>query len=281
MCLVDNNESSKANFMAEIKASRKTALEADDYLCFAKFMAAGAIEVFDQWYFASQSSLLDVGCGFGQISIHAAKNGLSVTGIDIAKSLIEQARAIAVQEQVTVRFDHGDAEYLPYLNNSFDNITSMFGTMFSPLEKYAVKEIARVLKSGGKLHMLNWQQHSFFADILKRVAQNIEPISCCSRPVSWVEETIVVQRLAEFFNEIKLNYKIYPQWHYPYSPTEIVTFFRLHFSPVKMAFECASSEEKRQLEADLINVVLAHSKQKNGITTITGGHYLQVIALRR
>ena len=76
--------------------------------------------------------VLDVACGSGNLAIPAARAGAVVTGVDIAPNLIEQARARAASEGLTIQFDEGDAESLPYADAAFDVVVSMFGAMFAP-----------------------------------------------------------------------------------------------------------------------------------------------------
>ena len=115
-------------------------------------MEAGAIEILNNWKIAKDPTLLDVGCGSGQTAIPAAKNGIKVTGIDIAENLILHARKRAKEAGLEIRFDVGDAEDLPYANNSFDVVISLIGAMFAPRPELVASEFARVLKSGGKLY---------------------------------------------------------------------------------------------------------------------------------
>ena len=78
------------------------------------------------------TKLLDVACGTGYFCILAAQRGAEVTGVDIASNLIAQARTKAKEHGVKIQFDEGDAEALPYADNSFDIVTSMIGAMFAP-----------------------------------------------------------------------------------------------------------------------------------------------------
>ena len=53
--------------------------------------------------------LLDAGCGTGENALLAASRGADVTGIDVAQSAIERARAKASQRGLTARFEVADA----------------------------------------------------------------------------------------------------------------------------------------------------------------------------
>jgi ubiquinone/menaquinone biosynthesis C-methylase UbiE len=264
-----------------IKAKQKITWEDGDYAAFAKYMEPGAIEVLESWDISSKDKLLDVGCGSGQTAIPAAKMGFKVTGVDIAENLIQYARKRAIEAKITARFDVGDAEDLPYEDNKFDAAISMFGAMFAPRPDYVTNEFARVLKPGGKLYMANWTPNSMPAQMFKRVSEVVPPAPGFIPPVLWGDENTVKQRLFNDFAGIKLVRKFYPQWQFPFDASELVDLFRTYFGPVKSAFDSLDDHQQTLLHKDLESIYRANSELRNGILTITGGEYLEVIATRR
>lgn len=97
--------------------------------------------------------VIDVGCGYGRVAVPLAKAGFDVTGVDISKVLIQDARRRARKERVSARFDTGTMIKLPYKNESFDKIVSLWNTFNELLIKKeqvkALDEIFRVLRTGG------------------------------------------------------------------------------------------------------------------------------------
>src|SRR5262245_18369360 len=85
--------------------------------------------------------LLDVACGSGNLAIEAARAGAIVTGADIATNMLEQARARAESDGLTMHSDEGDAENLPYDDAAFDVVVSMFGAMFAPRPELVSAEL--------------------------------------------------------------------------------------------------------------------------------------------
>ena len=264
-----------------IKARQKATWEDGNYASFAKFMEAGAIEILNNWKIAKDLTLLDVGCGSGQTAIPAAKNGIKVTGIDIAENLILHARKRAKEAGLEIRFDVGDAEDLPYANNSFDVVISLIGAMFAPRPELVASEFARVLKSGGKLFMANWTAASMPAKMFKCVSGFVPPPPGLVPPVLWGDEATVKQRLSNDFTDIKLTRKMYPQWHYSFDAAELVNLFRAQFGPVKKAFDTIDLQQQKELRNSLEQIYLDASKTINGVLTITNGEYLEVVATRR
>jgi ubiquinone/menaquinone biosynthesis C-methylase UbiE len=77
--------------------------------------------------------LLDVGCcGSGQLALLAVRDGVKVTGVDIAPNLVQRAQARAKVEGLNARFMEGDAEALPFDDASFDVVTSLVVAIFAP-----------------------------------------------------------------------------------------------------------------------------------------------------
>ena len=115
--------------------------------------------------------LLDVGCGSGQLALMAAKDGLEVTGVDIATNLVERARARAQAEGLRARFEEADAEALPFEDASFDVVASLIGAMFAPRPDLVAEELLRVCKPGGTIAMANWTPQGFVGQLFKTVVE--------------------------------------------------------------------------------------------------------------
>lgn len=100
---------------------------------------------------------LDVACGTGDMAVELLKRGCSVTGIDLSEEMLAIARkktASANYQLSTFNFQLANAEALPFDDASFDAVTSAFGVRnFVHLDK-GLAEMARVLKSGGRMVIL-------------------------------------------------------------------------------------------------------------------------------
>jgi ubiquinone/menaquinone biosynthesis C-methylase UbiE len=105
--------------------------------------------------------VLDVGCGTGVVAVTAARLGAKVSGLDLTPTLLERARKNADIAGVDVEFIEGDAEALPYPDASFDVVLSQFGHIFAPRPAVALREMLRVLKSGGRIAFSTWPPEHF------------------------------------------------------------------------------------------------------------------------
>ncbi len=89
--------------------------------------------------------MLDVSCGQGGMLKFAAKARLEAVGLDFAPAAVKQVRELDSEASVHV----GDAERLPYGDDTFDYVTNI-GSVEHYLHPYwAVQEMSRVLKPDG------------------------------------------------------------------------------------------------------------------------------------
>jgi len=112
--------------------------------------------------------LLDVGTGTGgNVAIPAALRGAKVVGLDLAPELFEHARRRAAEAGVDVEWVEGDAQDLPFGDESFDRVVSTFGAMFAPDHALAAGELVRVCRTGGRVAMTTWANEGFAAGLFK------------------------------------------------------------------------------------------------------------------
>jgi 2-polyprenyl-3-methyl-5-hydroxy-6-metoxy-1,4-benzoquinol methylase len=97
--------------------------------------------------------VLDVGCGYGRVTLPLSHAGYEVEGIDIAPNLIEAARRAADAEGARINFTVGSMTRLPYAEGSFDAVICLWSAFYELLEedeqRDAVSEMWRVLRPGG------------------------------------------------------------------------------------------------------------------------------------
>jgi SAM-dependent methyltransferase len=101
--------------------------------------------------------VLDLGSGAGTDSLIAAQmvgEQGSVTGIDMTPAMLAKARAAAVEMKVVhVDFVEGEAERLPFADESFDAVISNGVIDLVPDKDAAFSELHRVLVPGGRMQV--------------------------------------------------------------------------------------------------------------------------------
>jgi SAM-dependent methyltransferase len=96
--------------------------------------------------------VLDFGCGAGRLSNALADHAGEVVGIDIARSMIEEAERINRRPD-QVQFVHYDGTRLPFADESFDSAVSLISIQHSPpaVQVACLVELQRVVRPGGAL----------------------------------------------------------------------------------------------------------------------------------
>ena len=170
-------------------------------------------------------SVLDVACGFGNTAITARRLGAKVTGIDITSELLAQAKEEETIAEVSgIDWREGNAESLPFEDESFDIVLSTFGHMFALNQKATANEMQRVLKKGGGIGFATWSPElamgRMYAMISKYVS-SVQKNQSMPRPPSPMQWGIPskVQELLDGVKEIlferdTIEYPILSPNHY-------------------------------------------------------------------
>jgi len=115
-----------------------------------------------QFDFKRRDKILDLGCGDGINAKILWDLGFThIIGVDISEFLLRIAR----KRVPKVKFIHATAEKLPFKNNTFDIILADSVLYHFINSSKAIKEIARVLKKGGKLFFIE-SHNSIFRRLL-------------------------------------------------------------------------------------------------------------------
>ncbi|MBJ7348973.1 MAG: methyltransferase domain-containing protein, partial [Thermoleophilaceae bacterium] len=141
---------------AEIKQRQRIMWSSGNYPEIAQTIEGVAELVVERVGVKAGHDMLDVATGSGNVAIPAADLGAHVVGLDLTPELFVVARERAANAGVEVNWVEGDAEDLPFGDDSFDRVTSVFGAIFAPRHQQAASEIVRVCKPGGRFAIAAW-----------------------------------------------------------------------------------------------------------------------------
>ena len=118
---------------------------------------------------------LDIATGSGNAAEAAARRGARVTGLDLVPELIDAARARFQAAGLDAEFVVGNAESLPFDDDSFDRVTSVFGMMFAPRHQAAADEIVRVARPGAAIAIAAWTPSGLNGRMFKLLGEHMPP----------------------------------------------------------------------------------------------------------
>jgi SAM-dependent methyltransferase len=229
--------------------------EKGDFTRIAQGMRESGEQLVASLDITSGLDILDLGCGDGTTALPSARLGANVLGVDIARNLVEAAKARAKDEGLTnCRFEEGDASNLVGLkDDSFDLVVSIFGAMFAPRPDRVAEEMIRVTRPGGRVVMGNWipNDPTLVAQILKISSKySPPPPEGFVSPMTWGSEETVRKRFTSAgvpAESISFERDTYT-FRFPVPPSELLSEFRSYYGPTMNAFAAAA---EGGMEADL------------------------------
>ena len=110
--------------LSEVKQQARQMWGAGDYPAIAELIADAGRKAVESAAVSRDDRVLDVACGAGNATIPAAKTSAEVTGLDLTPKLLEAGKAAAADAGVEIEWVEGDAEQLPFEDESFDAVMS-------------------------------------------------------------------------------------------------------------------------------------------------------------
>lgn len=110
-------------------------------------------------------SILDVACGTGDLALSLARlRPQRIVGIDISEKMLEIGRQKISRkgQEPVIRLQQGDAEHIPFPDNTFDAVTVAFGVRNFDDLGLGLSEMRRVLRPGGYMLILEFSHPTAF-----------------------------------------------------------------------------------------------------------------------
>lgn len=185
-------------------------------------------------------NVLDAGCGNGLLSQIIAENGARVLAVDLHQMLPSIAKKITPNED-NLCFLHADINDLPIYPNTFDLIISNGVLHHTPNTQMAFEQLAKRVKSGGKLYVWLYKKPLtfkgklllFMADVLRSVISRLSPKlqHLAAKSITyffyWVSKIRKGQNSTKDFNDLLIEiYDTFtPAYRHYHYPLEVASWF--------------------------------------------------------
>jgi len=222
--------------------------------------------------------VLDVAAGNGNVTLAAARRFARVTSTDYVPHLLEKGAARARVEGLDVTFQVADAEALPFEDRAFDVALSTFGAMFTPEPGKAARELARVVRGGGRIGLANWTPEGFIGQLFRVIGSHVPPPAGTPSPVLWGTEPRIVELFGPDATDIRCTRRLF---HFRYrSAAHWIEIFRRFYGPTYKAYAALDPPRQAYLTED-ITALLERLNTGGPNSLVVPGEYLEVVITRK
>jgi ubiquinone/menaquinone biosynthesis C-methylase UbiE len=247
-----------------------------DYGAIAAHLEPHAIELAQRSRLQAGSEVLDVAAGNGNFAIAAARLGATVVATDLTPAMVELGRARSAPLGLAIEWREADAEQLPFADDRFDVVASVFGAMFAPDPERVAAELFRVAKRGGLVAMANYGPKGFLGRFTAMLAERgPAPPPGMHSPFEWGVTDEVHRR----FKGLTSSIEIYPQaLTFEFESLDAGCDFWEHTNPPMMAILSMLDEQQTAALRQDLRKLMTELNQVSGGGLTLESDYLQVLA---
>lgn len=203
--------------------------------------------------------VLDVAAGTGNAAIPAAMMGAKVVASDLTPELFEAGRKEAANRGVSLEWQEGDAEALPFGDAEFDAVMSCIGVMFAPHHQAAADELLRVCKPGGSIGLLCWTPEGFVGQMFAAMKPFAPPPPPGAQPSPlWGSEEHVRELLGDRVTGIQTRRQNLAVSSF-HQPADFVRYFKSHYGPLISVYKSLGEDQDKVKALDKALTDLADS----------------------
>jgi SAM-dependent methyltransferase len=224
--------------------------------------------------------VLDVAAGSGNASLPAARAGAQVVASDLTPELLERGRHHAASEGLEIDWHEGDAEALPYDDESFDVTMSLVGIMFAPHHQASADELARVTRPGGRIGLISWTPEGFIGQMFATMKPYAPPPPPGAQPPPlWGREDHVRGLLGDRVTDVQASVGNLTVDAFS-SAEDFLAYFKRNYGPTIAVYKSLADQPERAAALDQeLTDLAARFGFTDGATTIDW-EYLHFTATR-
>lgn len=265
---------------AAAKERTRRAWGLGDYTRLAELLEPAAVAVVDGCAVSAGQEVLDVAAGNGNFAVLAAREGASVVALDLSPGQVELGRARCQAEGLSVEWLEGDAEDLPFEDERFDCVGSVFGAVLTPQPDVVSRELFRVVRPGGTVGLTTWTKEGFQSRLFGLVASYSPVRDGLPRPNDvWGTEELIRSRLEPLASSVTVEER---SLRWGGESPEAVFDAQANYAGPPAALKAALPEERwNQLRSEAIEVIRDAARPIDDGGIEVEGTYLVAVARKR
>jgi SAM-dependent methyltransferase len=212
--------------------------------------------------------VLDVAAGNFFASAVAVRRWCDVTATDVAGEINHRTEARAQIAAQGVKLVEAEADDLPFPDQSFDAVVSIFGAMFAADQERAASEMIRVCRRGKRVGLANWTPQGFVGQLFGVMAKHVTNATGASAPFAWGTEQRLEELFAAYGNVWIVRKQVAIRAR---TPSDWADRLRASYLPGQKSFAVRS---------DLLELA-AHFNRATDGTMLIDAEYLEVAITRR
>jgi 2-polyprenyl-3-methyl-5-hydroxy-6-metoxy-1,4-benzoquinol methylase len=226
--------------------------------------------------------VLDVAAGTGNAAVPAALTGAEVVASDLTPELFVVGRQFAARNGVEITWEEGDAEALPYDDDSFDVVLSCVGVMFAPHHQLAADELLRVCRPEGRIGLLSWTPTGFVGELFRTMKPYAPPPPPGAQPPPlWGDEDHVRALLGDRVTDVVAKRQTLTSDLFA-SPEAWKDYWKTVYGPTIAVYRYVGDnpQDVAALDADLTALATRYDRG-TGSTTVMDWEYLLFTARKQ
>lgn len=190
--------------LEEIKERSRRIWGLGEYAALSEALRPAAAALADACAVSAGQEVLDVAAGDGNFALACAREGASVVASDISPGMVQRGRARSESDGYDVEWVEADVEELPFEDERFDCVGSVFGAMMAPRPRRTADELFRVVRPGGTVGMTAWTTRGYTAELFALSRSYAPPAP--DQPMS--DEWSVEENVRERFDGLAARFEL-------------------------------------------------------------------------
>lgn len=175
-----------------------------DYSALSEILRPAAQALCDACAVSAGQEVLDVAAGDGNFALACAFEGASVVASDISPGMVERGKARSEAEGYDVEWVEADVEDLPFEDDRFECVGSVFGAVMAPRPEVVARELFRVVRPGNTVGLVAWVPDGAAREMFS-IGRRFAPPSDAPTHDQWGDEETVRERFGPYANTIEME----------------------------------------------------------------------------